>query len=259
MSLRTAPLGQLAQRVRARMHDGVPVFTADVLDGQRAALLRATASQLAGTGPFLVQGILAWTDAGLAGLCDDRRPVAALVAPPAGLLAAAPGTAPDVFPSVPSALAVLHGTPGPLPLLPIGADSPARWAHRVFPAEPTARFGARHWIRGLLADWSTQAPTDRALVAFSELTAASVATGSAEMHVSVYLWRPPEGGLALTVGVRDDSPALHLDTGHGRESLRLVAALSAHLGRYRQTTDPAGKVVWFTIPVTTRPPSGRSR
>lgn len=241
------------------MHDGVPVFTADVLDRQRAALLRATASQLTGTGPFLVQGLVAWTDAGLATLSgDDHGRGAALVAPPARLLATLPGIALDMFPSVHSAVAVLRRAPSPLPLPPAGADSPTRWAHRVFPTEPTAMFGARHWIRGLLADWAAKAPTDRALVAFSELVAASVTAASAQMHVSVYLWRPPDGGLALTVSVRDDDPVLHPPVGRRQESLRLVAALSAGLGRYRQTTDPTGKVVWFTMPATPQDQAGSS-
>ncbi|MFD0597167.1 hypothetical protein ACFQZ4_36915 [Catellatospora coxensis] len=251
MSLRPAPIGQFAHQTRARIHDGVAVFTADVLDQQRAAQLRATAAQLTGSGPFLVQGLTVWTDAGLNALAgDDHGPSGALIAPPARLLAASPGAALDMFPSVHSAVTALRHPPSPLPLPPAGADSQTRSAHRVFTTEPTAMFGARHWIRGLLADWATKSPTDRALVAFSELAAASVATTSTQMHVSVNLWRDPDGALALTVGVRDDDPVLAPAGGRRQDSLRLVAALSRDMGLYRQAADPAGKVAWFTMPVT---------
>ena len=59
--------------------------------------------------------------------------------------------------------------------------------------------------------------------------------------------------------MRDDNPVLHAAAGRGPESLRLVAALSGHLGRYQQTTDPASKVVWFTMPVTPQAQSSKSR
>ncbi|MFC7242194.1 hypothetical protein ACFQO7_06830 [Catellatospora aurea] len=140
MSRRPAPIGQFAHQARARVHDGVAVFT-DVLDPQQAAQLRTTAAQLTGSGPFLVQGLTAWTDAGLSALAgDDNGRGGSLIAPPARLLAASPGAALDMFPSVHSAVAVLRRAPGPLPLPPEGADSPTRWAHRVFPTEPTAMF-----------------------------------------------------------------------------------------------------------------------
>ncbi|WP_191842704.1 ATP-binding protein [Catellatospora chokoriensis] len=234
----------------------MPVVTATGdLDEHAARVLLDSAARLTSGGPVLIRAdaLTGWTEAGVTALADpgqlgQLRP--ALIAPPAHLLASSPAAAQlDMYPSADTAAAVLSRPPGALPLPPAGADAPARWAHRMFTAEPSSVFTARHWIRDLLSDWGCRPAADSTLVAFSELASGVLAHDGADLPTSAYLWRDHDAQRMLTVSVLDANP----DLGTHRSGLRLVATLADHLGCYRQTTTPAGKILWFTMRLPTPP------
>lgn len=121
------------------------------------------------------------------------------------------------------------------------------------PAVPESAARARACVRSAVRDWHVRADEDTAVLLTCELvTNAIAAAPGRDIMLSV---RCASG--RLRVEVHDTAPSLPApaaapaDAEAGR-GLMLVGALSADWGFYRT---PAGKAVYFTLPLQPDPPA----